>query len=503
MMTALLQLLLILPSARAACDVPSVHVVAAERAVLAVERPKAAAELEQAMGAMACSPPVDVETLARFWLATAVLAKIDGDEARSKEAFLAAWRLAPGVWLPGYGDAMEQTRNRVVKELSNRPNGRLILSAPPQHSQIWLDGRQVVPPLDLEAGLHLVQLAPAGGVPYFQRSFVLPAGEDLSMTVDAVEPAAPPPPPPPVEARKGTVKAPPEPEPPPEPDPARIEEAKADLLQRARRDWGEIDTDTGEDETDTRAERLLQQYIDRYGSVGVRVEGATFPVEIPQAVEARRRLDSLPARRAEAERLQREKDELDRQLESTTHEKPRFAGLTADVDATLLQGHETVGSDAVVAEIGGLGPSLRLGAGLGLTGKLGLRAELGTVLVGSSAPAEDASGSDEPYVQPGGAWLALGEGSLLLTISSGRLDLGVGPLYAVGVGRTMGQDDEGVLARVKGTTSMSGGTAQVRYQIPISEKISLGPLVSGGAASGGDVLYTWASLGLSVGYGKP
>jgi len=502
MMTGLLHLFLLWSPARAGCDLPSVHVAAAERAVLAVERATATAELEQALAAMGCNPPVEPETLARYWLASAVLAQIEGAEARSKEAFVAAWRVAPAVWLPNYGAPMEQLRDGAVRELSKRSMGRLNLSQPPQHSEVWVDGRQVAPPLDLEAGLHLIQLVPAGGVPYFQRAFVLPAGEELSMTVDAVEPAVPPPPPPVVDAATSVAKAAPEAPPPPAPDPARVEAARSELLTRARRDWGEIDSKTAQDETGAQAERLLQQYLDRYGSVGVRVEGVTIPVQIPQAVEARRRLDSLPARRAEAERVQREKAELDRQLSSTTGEGPRFLGLTADLEATLLQGRSS-GADAVVAELGGVGPSLHLGVGLGLTEKLGLRAQLGGVFVGSSAPEPGDGSASDWYVDPTGDMLAFAEGDLLLTLSLGRLDLGAGPLFAAGSGQSMGQRGDGgqdVPASIRGTLTMGGATAQLDYTIPLSTKIALGPVLSGSMASAGETLYAWGALGVSVGF---
>lgn len=152
---------------------------------------------ERVLDALACGPLVERDWLARWWLAEAVLSSLHGDEQPTDDALLAAARLAPEVWVEGYGPSFRQ-RQREIAAQPPPARGRLVVE--PVVSGEILTGRQVLMavdgeavednPLSVEAGYHLLQLGFGSiDVRYARPIYVVP---EQDLVVRAVIEGDPP-----------------------------------------------------------------------------------------------------------------------------------------------------------------------------------------------------------------------------------------------------------------------------------------------------------------------
>jgi len=197
--------------AHAACDEAPLYVERAEQAVLEGRLADATQALKDATVAWTCGPNAEPEVLARFWLAEGALAMAEGDLARARLSFSAAYRVAPDLWPIDYGvkpyiqyqAAAEEWTGQATIKLHPQPVARLSL----------LDGQPASYPATTVAGLHLVQLGRSEQHMEF-ASFVKVEQDDTFLVLTELEPvseeelAAAPAPPSPVMSDLAAPQAP-------------------------------------------------------------------------------------------------------------------------------------------------------------------------------------------------------------------------------------------------------------------------------------------------------
>lgn len=112
--------------------------------------------------AFGCGPMAQPQTLARMWIAQAVLFDISGETQAANDALLAAGGLSPATWVDGYGLAMRVRQLRLMarERFDNRPTGQVEVE--PVGYVTSIDGlRYDRFPATLPAGLHVVQVGPS------------------------------------------------------------------------------------------------------------------------------------------------------------------------------------------------------------------------------------------------------------------------------------------------------------------------------------------------------
>ncbi|MFH1468820.1 MAG: hypothetical protein ABIO70_30810 [Pseudomonadota bacterium] len=215
-MLSLLWLAALAGAAQADCgDFPTL-VNQAEQALIAGRVEPAAATLRQAEAALGCGPVPAREVLARMWLAQGTQAYLQGDEKVSHLVFAAAGRVAPDVWVEGYGPQVHQIY--LASRTPEPGEGNVRVRPDPAGWSSALDGLQVGFPVDAPAGLHLLQVGPDAQHTGYAEIFYLPAGQTYfvltGLTPPAVAEAPEAPPAPEVPAVAEAPEAPPAPEAP-------------------------------------------------------------------------------------------------------------------------------------------------------------------------------------------------------------------------------------------------------------------------------------------------
>jgi hypothetical protein len=140
---------------------------------------------------LTCGGLVEREWLARWWLAEAALAAVHGDDQSAEDALAAAARLAPEVWVEGYGPAFRSRHAALAQDRAALPQGRLVLSV--RVEGLTPPGGQILAAVDgepvrgfgvglsagLSAGYHLLQLGfSPTDIRYASAIYVVP-GQDL------------------------------------------------------------------------------------------------------------------------------------------------------------------------------------------------------------------------------------------------------------------------------------------------------------------------------------
>lgn len=468
----------------------------ARQAVLALDDAQSRAALAEAEQAFGCGPWASADQVGRLWLIEGARAALSGRDQEALDAFAGAARLAPDLWDEDLGPEL-RARYEEARGRAGVAPGEIRVSPDPQELEVWLDGQQVSVPRLSPGGLHVLQVGPPGGPAVFARVFWLPADELLVIESGLApdlgrrlaEQAA---------AAKAALAA------------ARTPAVEAEITEvrrKAARAWGEIESATRG--TDERAERLLSDYVKRFGEVSVSSSAGPIPVDIPQAREARARLAALPAARAKVAEARASEAQLEAELGNR-----RAAGIADDQAATGLLRQLDLGVGGAWTRAGdmaeggdafsGLGPRVGLGLGLRLTPALGLRAEIGGATVGA-APA---SATAELGVEPSGTSLTLGYGALCATWSRGPLELQAGGLYALGggqVGAASAFEDPAALglpAEAPTTAAVRAGglTLGAGYTALYLGKLRIGPELRLSALS--DLDRTWAQgeLGLRAAF---
>ena len=141
----------------ALADCPSVDIWLgrAEQDIVALRLDQAQGALTQAEAGFSCGPPATSAQVARFWRAEGVLLTIQKRDEEAEFSFAAARRLEPEVWTPAFGSEMEKLF-RAAQALDDPPSTLTLQPWDPRYHG-WLDGWAATFPVQVDAGLHLVQ----------------------------------------------------------------------------------------------------------------------------------------------------------------------------------------------------------------------------------------------------------------------------------------------------------------------------------------------------------
>ena len=185
---------------------------ALQAAVVEADLSGAATQLEALEAALGCGWIAEAEVLGRMWLAEGALLSLQGDPDGAEDAWRAAARISPGLWVEDFGGIL-RTEYESAIDLPQRRSS--IQVDPPLFEFIGaVDGRVVDFPYDVQAGLHLVQVGPAVDEITFARillvfpdipSVVVTGVQEMPLAMaDPVQ--EPPEPPPEVEAGPPEVR---------------------------------------------------------------------------------------------------------------------------------------------------------------------------------------------------------------------------------------------------------------------------------------------------------
>lgn len=171
-------------TARAAdCEDPGEIVGEVEAAVLSTRFDLAREAADRAEAAFGCTGSAEAQVLARLWLAEGAMAHVEGDSIGRDQAFASAWRVAPHHWTQSFGPDLEALWREAGKQ--ERGRGRLELQGMAEGQTARVDGAPLPVPIDLEAGLYLVQAGEQGQGPVFSRIVMVPDEQTLVVRVEA------------------------------------------------------------------------------------------------------------------------------------------------------------------------------------------------------------------------------------------------------------------------------------------------------------------------------
>lgn len=485
--------LLAIPTARADCPNVASALEDARQAVLSLDDAGASAALTTVASGFGCGPWARPEDIGRLWLIEGARAALAGHDDEAVDAFAAAHRLMPDLWDADLGPDLRRRYDEAITRPAPPP-GEIRVNPAPTDLTVMLDGTPIEVPHLTAGGLHVIQIGPREGPAVFARVFLLPAdellvidsglpehfGEDLSAASASVAKSQP------------------------RLDPA-VEAEITDLRRKAARDWGDIEASTRG--SDDRAERLLRDYVKRYGDVKVGPRDRPIPVDFPQVEEARSRLDALPAARASAAEARASEDALQASFGGSQGEarsaEDSATGLLRAVQLRVGGAWTHAGSDPEGGEAyGGLGPQLGLGVDLRLKGTLGIHAEAGFRGVYSVPDSE----LPERGIDPQGTTLNLGYGALALSWRRQGLSVEAGPVYALGGGEVAASSglpdpeslglppDAPLVARVRAGGLLLGAG----YTAVYAGHLRLGPAVRLGGLSDLDRFWPVAELSATV-----
>ena len=174
----MLSILLLLGSAFAGCPDLAVATEAATDALVSAHLDDAHAALTQAEASFSCGLAPDARALARYWLAEAAVASVEGRADDARDAWQAAARLAPEQWDTRYGPQLRAGRDAAVAA-ATLGKGSVRLDAMPERATVWVDGAERPNPAPASEGLHLVQV----GAREVEFGRVVLLGPDENMTV--------------------------------------------------------------------------------------------------------------------------------------------------------------------------------------------------------------------------------------------------------------------------------------------------------------------------------
>ncbi|MEN0060719.1 MAG: hypothetical protein AAGA48_01145 [Myxococcota bacterium] len=149
-------------TAHAQCVDQPTRITEVESAVLEGRDADALKAVSRLLESFGCGPLANAETLARMWLAQAVLFDNSGETLAANDALLAAAELSPATWVDGYGLAMRVRQLRLMarESLDDRPKGNVEIE--PVGYVTGIDGTRYDRfPARIPAGLHLVQVGPS------------------------------------------------------------------------------------------------------------------------------------------------------------------------------------------------------------------------------------------------------------------------------------------------------------------------------------------------------
>lgn len=179
---------LLATASAAPCPDAQEHVYAAKEAVLQLDLEAAEASLLRAEQGLACGLPALPDMLAELWIVEGALRTLQRDDDSAELAFGAARRTSPTLFVREFGPDVQR---RWEGATPSRELGHIDAMPDASAYRVFLDGTEVVFPVDAEAGLHLVQVTHRDQVRYGKVLLVLAGDEHLLLTELPVEPSEP------------------------------------------------------------------------------------------------------------------------------------------------------------------------------------------------------------------------------------------------------------------------------------------------------------------------
>lgn len=209
-------------------DAPAAVDEAAEL-ILYADLAGAQAALGRAAFAHGCGPPAAAMALGRMWLVEGAIALDSGDPAAAATAFLAARRVAPGLWIDLLAPAKRSAYDAAVAPTGA---GHIAVDvAGGGAATVWIDGAPMAAPISVAPGKHLVQVGAADRAWFAQvvlvsadevKHVASPAAPAAAVQVDAVASSVSAPIPAPADAAAAPVEAAPAPASPVPASPALV-----------------------------------------------------------------------------------------------------------------------------------------------------------------------------------------------------------------------------------------------------------------------------------------
>jgi|GEM_PF-3076935 len=141
------------------CELPTDLAIQAEQAVVEGRFDDMEALVPRFEASLSCAPPVDPETLAAFLRAEAAWFHLTQFPDEARIAFRSAALLAPDAWTDAFGAELKTAYDAAARTESPG-RGSIQLEPPPADPTlvVYIDGRETTFPLELNAGIHALQL---------------------------------------------------------------------------------------------------------------------------------------------------------------------------------------------------------------------------------------------------------------------------------------------------------------------------------------------------------
>jgi len=156
--------------------------------VLAIDIDGARAHMSALEAAMGCGETVNADLLARFWLLEGVLQSLEDDPTAASDAFRAAQEVSADAWIQELGPGMRATYEEANAQ--EDASGTLILT--PAEAFVAVDGHPRSTPVQVTAGLRLIQAGPRASEVTYSRIVHVTSGEphrlELPIALDTPEP---------------------------------------------------------------------------------------------------------------------------------------------------------------------------------------------------------------------------------------------------------------------------------------------------------------------------
>ncbi|HHO51301.1 MAG TPA: hypothetical protein ENK18_10610 [Deltaproteobacteria bacterium] len=130
----------------------------AERSVVEADLASTARILDELEAALSCGTIAEPELLGRTWLVEGALLTLEGDPEAAADAWRAAARVAPGLWVEDFGGTLREAYEIAT---DHTPRMSSVRVEPPLFQFMgFVDGRPASFPHPVEAGLHVIQIGP-------------------------------------------------------------------------------------------------------------------------------------------------------------------------------------------------------------------------------------------------------------------------------------------------------------------------------------------------------
>ena len=167
------------------CEGPALVLAQAQERLNEARFDQARNLLASAEGAFGCGEVADPALLAHQWLIEGALEYYDTRDAdAASEAFAAARRVAPDVWIPDLGAEVRAHWESVTQP---EESGTLSVQGAPEGAVVALNGTVVTLPATAAAGLHLVQVGIDEQDIRYARIVYVPPSQSVSLGVSGAD----------------------------------------------------------------------------------------------------------------------------------------------------------------------------------------------------------------------------------------------------------------------------------------------------------------------------